>query len=145
MKKRYKTMEKDLLNIIRNMQKDGFTPKHIVGIARGGLIPATMLSHWYQIPLTVVSASYYDFGNKNDLGDFNNLLFDHPNDNILIVDDICDTGITLKEFGNLEKRVKIAALVHNEACDYTPDYVGTSINKAEDPSWIIFPWENWWE
>jgi hypothetical protein len=24
------------------------------------------------------------------------------------------------------------------------DYVGKEINKAEDPLWVDFPWEDWW-
>jgi hypothetical protein len=30
------------------------------------------------------------------------------------------------------------------ACDVKMDYAGMEINKAEDPVWVDFPWEDWW-
>ena len=82
------------------------------------------------------------------------------NKNILIIDDINDTGFT---FTNLRKHieeyarskdissnliylnVKTAALVNNAASSYEVDYSSMQINKAEDDAWIVFPFENWWE
>ena len=81
--------------------------------------------------------------------------------NILIVDDINDTGATLnwiredwrsgclpddpaweEIWGN---NVRTAVMINNEASEFTDvDYVGLSINKLEDPIWCVFPWEEWW-
>jgi len=82
--------------------------------------------------------------------------------NILIVDDINDTGATFNWimedwpsgcFPNDDhwnyvwnKNVKFAVLVDNLAskCNVKMDYVGMEINKAEDDVWVDFPWEDWW-
>jgi hypoxanthine-guanine phosphoribosyltransferase len=82
--------------------------------------------------------------------------------NILIVDDINDTGATfnwiMKDWAsgcrpNDEKwksvwnnNVRFAVLVDNLAskCDVKMDYVGMEINKAERDVWIEFPYEEWW-
>jgi uncharacterized protein len=83
--------------------------------------------------------------------------------NILIVDDINDSGATLnwirkdwksscfpkdprwKEiWGNT---VRVAVLVDNESSQSKLDinYSAVNINKAEEDSWIVFPWEDWWK
>jgi hypothetical protein len=37
-------------------------------------------------------------------------------------------------------------LVNNEASEFKRiDYSAVDINKAEEDSWIVFPWENWWK
>jgi hypothetical protein len=42
--------------------------------------------------------------------------------------------------------VKFATLINNEASDFKDiDYTSLSINKAEEDSWIEFPWEKWWK
>jgi hypoxanthine phosphoribosyltransferase len=82
--------------------------------------------------------------------------------NILIVDDINDTGATLnwikKDWPSgclpdcsswdtvWNNNVRFAVLVDNQNSEFDNiDYSGTEINKAEDDVWVVFPWENWWE
>ena len=66
---------------------------------------------------------------------------------ILIIDDINDTGATLRyiedNFGKGDGRIKFAVLVNNTPSKVTVDYHGYEINKDEVPSWIVFPWEEW--
>ena len=44
-------MRKDLHKIVRAMAQAGFKPDFIFGIARGGLVPATYLSHYFDVPV----------------------------------------------------------------------------------------------
>jgi hypoxanthine phosphoribosyltransferase len=74
---------------------------------------------------------------------------------ILIVDDINDTGATLAWIrddwsrsvfqGDIQfwwhSRIKVAVLVNNLSSEENVDWCADEINKAEDPSWICFPWE----
>ena len=55
--------------IVREMAQDNWRPDYIVGITRGGLIPATMLSHYMNVPMQTLNASFRD----NDLGPESNL------------------------------------------------------------------------
>jgi hypothetical protein len=82
--------------------------------------------------------------------------------NILIVDDINDTGATLNWIqqdwrdgclpshprwdGVWSRNVRVAVLYDNEssANRMNINYSAVNINKAEDDSWIVFPWEDWW-
>ena len=98
-KKRYidcKESEGLVANIIRHLQKDNRKITAVIGIVRGGLTPAVMLSHYYDCPLHVLDYSLRD---RNDAQEFT------PNDgqvlskamlnterggHVLIVDDIND-------------------------------------------------------
>jgi xanthine phosphoribosyltransferase len=169
-----------LHKIIRDLSHDNWKPDYIVGLTRGGLIPATMLSHYLEVPLQTLNVSLRD----SELGPESNLWMAEeafgyvPADeqetlksrwdisrrkNILIVDDINDSGATLQwikddwQSGCLpnettawnsvwNKSVRFAVLVNNEASNFKDvDYVGKEINKLETPAWVVFPWENWWE
>jgi hypoxanthine phosphoribosyltransferase len=164
-------------DIIRNMVQDNFVPDYIVGITRGGVIPAVKLSHYFGINMETLKVSLRD-GDECESNcwmaedAFGYVRYDEREliksrwdirrrKNILIVDDINDTGATMEwikkdwmesclpnetEAWNAvwNNNVKFATLVDNEASNFVVDYSSISINKAENPVWIEFPWENWW-
>ncbi len=86
---------------------------------------------------------------------------------VLIVDDINDSGATINWIKKDWERTiqeklrddidyvwdtvwndstKFAVLFNNIASESEIDvnYAAEEINKIEDPSWIVFPWEEWW-
>ena len=68
-----------------------FKPTHIVGITRGGLIPAVMLSHSFDLPMETLGVSFRD--NRAT----HHTKFKPIDDaRYLIVDDINDSGTTFK-------------------------------------------------
>jgi hypoxanthine phosphoribosyltransferase len=88
---------------------------------------------------------------------------DIPTPNILIVDDINDSGATINwimedwrtscmpkdarwDSKVWNQNVRFAVLFDNldSQCNVTMDYCGEEINKAEQDVWIDFPWESWW-
>lgn len=166
--------------IIRAMAQESFTPDYIVGITRGGLVPATMISHYLDVPMHTLNVSLRDgqlgpesnlwmaedaFGYvpKEERNSTDDASDRHRRSNILIVDDINDSGRTLNwikddwmsgcmpndtEVWNSvwHHNVRFAVMVHNQPSEFKdPDYVGMEINKQETPCWVVFPWENWWE
>ena len=48
------------LNIVQGMIQDKWFPDYIVGITRGGLLPAKMLSHYMDIPMTTLDIRLRD-------------------------------------------------------------------------------------
>jgi len=160
-----------LHNIIRGMVADNWRPDYIVGLTRGGLAPATMLSHYMNVPMHTLNVRLRD---GTDEGSESNLWMAEDafgymdgeshisqRHNILIVDDINDQGSTINwiikdwQSGCLPQspewqdiwgaNVRFAVLVNNEASAYKEvNYSGHSINKAEEDVWCVFPWENWW-
>jgi hypoxanthine phosphoribosyltransferase len=91
----------------------------IIGLPRGGLIPAVMLSHKLNIPFSTedegVGEGY-----------------------TLIVDDICDSGITLEEFKDYEN-VLTATLHYKSSACTEPSFWW---RLAPENEWIVYPWEN---
>jgi len=154
-------------DIIRCMNADHWRPDYVVGLTRGGLVPATMLSHYLEVPMETLKVSLRDDNN----GPESNLwmaedAFGEGQEvakNILIVDDINDSGATLNWikqdwqsscFPNdphwafvWSNNVRVAVLVDNEASksEISVSYSAVDLNKAEEDSWIVFPWEDWWK
>jgi hypothetical protein len=50
------------------------------------------------------------------------------------------------DYPDEKTNVRFAVLMDNLAseCNVSMSYIGTEIDKSEDPSWIVFPWEEWW-
>jgi hypoxanthine phosphoribosyltransferase len=147
--------------ICRSITNSNWRPDYIVGITRGGLLPALMISQYFNIKMNSLDISLRDGGDcVSNLG----MAEDAFNGkNILIVDDINDTGATLNWlmkdwpsgcFPDDEKwssiwnyNVRFAVVVDNVAskCNVQMDYFSFEVNKAEDDVWIEFPYEEWWK
>lgn len=162
-------------NIIRQMDADNWRPDYIVGLTRGGLIPAAMMSHYLNVRMETLKVSLRD-----DCGCGPETNCWMPEDaigyagydatepverkNILIIDDINDSGHTLNwirqdwesSTAGISDRetwdhiwgnnVRVAVCINNDASEFKDvDYTALTINKLENPVWIVFPWENWWE
>ena len=119
-------------------------PDVIVGIARGGLVAATYLSHALDVPMVPASWSTRD-GRTNK-----NIPYDHIKSfgsRILVVDDIIDSGLTLQQilddFAKNAPTLKVscATLWQNTDAPIVAEYYMNEISRANDDSWIVFDWE----
>tara|TARA_A100001011_G_scaffold122550_1_gene129359 strand:- start:2277 stop:2714 length:438 start_codon:yes stop_codon:yes gene_type:complete len=113
-------------------------PTHIVGITRGGLIPAVMLSHRLDLPMEVLGVSFRD--NKAT----HHTKFKPISDaRYLVVDDINDSGMTFdvvsQVFKNRHLHFVTAALINKKKSGFSVDFYG---EMFYDDDWINFPWEN---
>lgn len=142
----YSKFEKLLRQLYYEIDKCG-VPSLIVGIANGGLNVSKPLANWFQCEHIGVSIHFYDgekVGGKPYFYDIPPI----PTDirQILVVDDILDTGATLNFF--MEKTGLIhgsnfeIATLHwnkNNNSGLIPDYWAGE--KKED-TWIVYPWES---
>lgn len=159
----WSNVEGACIELARQIQKDQFYPDYIVGLTRGGLIPATMLSHYLECPMHSLNVSLRDseFGPESNLWMAEDAFGHHSAPKkILIVDDINDSGATInwiKEdwqsgcFPDGERwkttwhnTVKFAVLTDNISSAAEVDYCANEVNKAEEDVWIVYPWENFW-
>ena len=95
---------------------------YISGIPRGGLIPGAYLSHY-------LGLKYIPYGDAKQL----------PigiRNQVLVVDDICDSGITLLEASELG--FQTAALAYRYSSPFMPEWYA---EKIEHDGWLVFPWE----
>ena len=108
-----------LITISKELPKD---IEYVTGIARGGLIPAVMLSHMKGIEFLELDMVY--------------LLKPAERNTILLIDDIADSGVTLGR--EIYSGFITATLCMRYTSTHKPNFYGEFI---EDDNWIIFPWE----
>jgi hypoxanthine phosphoribosyltransferase len=131
-------VKKHVSSIINQMVRANFKPDIVIGLSRGGIVPALLVSHYFNCECYI--------RNKEDT------LFDveFPQRNILVIDDINDSGNTLTAvnhelYQDLELRdIKYATLINNESSSFTVDFSGIDFNRLDQDDWFEFPWENWW-
>jgi hypoxanthine phosphoribosyltransferase len=133
-----------LLEQSEKINKTGYYPDVIVGIARGGVVPANIIADLLSVRQVVsIRLEFYADIAKPDMQPvITQFLNDEVNGKkVLVIDDISDSGQSLKtakqyliEKGAVE--IKIATLYAKVATQTIPDYV----EKITD-RWVVFPWE----
>lgn len=130
----YQQFEDDTNRIVNSISGDSFKPDVIVGLSRGGLMPAVVLSHRLNVPMVPVTWQTRD-GKTKDKEVLNNVKSKY--NNILVVDDICDSGLTLREISSILK-AKYVVLIDKAPEKFLVDYAGRICDSDE---WIEFFWE----
>lgn len=126
----------DVEKIANAIKETGREFSNIYGIPRGGLPLAVCLSHRLNIPLREhVPLADLDFIlSELDQSKKESVIEDYVKQ-FLIVDDIADTGATLKKYQ--DNGFFIATLFKHDQSVVEPD---VWMRKKED-RWIVFPWE----
>lgn len=109
----------DILKLAQLIPKNKYSL--MVGIPRGGYIVAIYLSHYFNL-------SWIDFASFNQFKKYSNI------SNILIIDDISDTGVTLKKF----KEFDCATLYYKPRSIIKPTYF---VEEFKDSDWLVYPFE----
>ena len=142
-------VEKMCSQLLVQLYNSEWRPDYIVGITRGGNVPATILSNMTGIRCEAVKVALRD-GESGKTGDSISWMADDAKmgKNILVVDDINDTGATFKwlsqDWGlNGGDNVRFATLTENLSSEFDGvDYYCDEVNKAEEDVWLVYPWEN---
>ena len=116
----------------------------VIGIARGGLIPATLLSQHKpnSVVFSIGIKSYIKTSRDKEsiYQPLDQALLQNYS-TLYLIDDICDTGLTYKfllekHFNNL--KIYTISLYCRDNSLYKPDFFGT---KLLTDAWVVFPWE----
>ncbi|MFM5981737.1 MAG: phosphoribosyltransferase [Sphaerospermopsis kisseleviana] len=131
--------------------QSGWQFNQIVCLARGGLRVGDILSRIYDLPLAILSTSSYNGAGKQERGGLIvsphlTMTTERLGSRILLVDDLVDSGITLKEtISWLKEYSQVAieeirtAVIWYKACSViVPDYYA---DYLPDNPWIHQPFE----
>ena len=132
-----------LLDQAEKIRKSNFKPAVIIAVSRGGWLPARVLSDLLETPINKVSVEFYlGIGETRKAPVLTkNLSVSVAGKKILVVDDVADSGKSLKlvkthiyQLGAMETRA--ATLYYKPWSVVKPDYY-----VRETKRWVVFPWE----
>ena len=146
------TVEKLALQIHQN-----YTPSVLVGIMRGAAPIIDILSRIFKVPTAYVVIQSYSGETVEDqqgelifARDMSAIAKNEDFKNILLVDDLSDTGLTLnksidwlKQYQPIKshiKEIKTACLWKKKSSKFKPDY---SVDYLKDSPWIHMPFEKY--
>jgi xanthine phosphoribosyltransferase len=121
----------------------GRTWEAMVCITRGGLVPAAIIARELGIRVieTVCIASYHDYQEQGDLKvlkDVSPELMEAEGEQVLIVDDLTDTG---KTAGIVRAMMPKAHFATVYAKPKGRPLVDTFVTEVSQDTWIYFPWD----
>lgn len=131
-----------IINRIGNKKYD-----YVIGIANGGLIPATLIAKRLKLKTMSVGLEAYenkDFKNVTLWSEINKRIYILQQHGLcLLVDDISDSGKSFNYIKNdYLKNVEIvcdtASLVVKPKTTFIPDYFAMNVHTD---TWVKFPWE----
>lgn len=155
-------VEKGIQNIAMQMYENEWRPDYIIGITRGGLVPAVMLSHMTNIPMHTLCVQLGAEGLEENT-ESNCWMaedaygYNGKQKNILIIDDINRGGDALAWIMNDWKsgclpndtltweevwhnNVKFASILMDPNSIVETDYYYEELD-TETKNWVTFPWE----
>jgi uncharacterized protein len=133
--------------VARKITETGFRPTVVIGLTRGGWVPARLICDHLKVKkLYAVKTEHWGVTANQDGKALltQELSISIAKDNVLVVDDITDTGeslmLALGHLGELgPKELKSSTLLHIAHSKIQPDYFCVHVAK-EEWTWFIFPW-----
>jgi hypoxanthine phosphoribosyltransferase len=126
---------------------DGWAPHLLVGVGRGGLVPAVFLSHATAMPMVSIDFS-------TSIPEFNAALIQalaartRTGERLVFIEDINDSGRTIVAIreqmsaaGAVEGNTRFAVLLDNLVSAAKVDHRFRTIDRTTQKDWFVFPWE----
>lgn len=142
----WETVQSDIEKCLDQIKDKSFD--FILGLMRGGSIPATILSNKLNVPLRMFGIkSYIDTKQNDEITIYqtcrDSIINAKSNrKNLLIVDDLSDSGNTLKfavdNYKYYFDNVYTLTPYVKEGTAFEPDFYS---RRYEKDSWLVFPWE----
>jgi uncharacterized protein len=143
----YETFFADVWTVAEKVQGDAWTPDFVIGIGRGGLVPAVYISHQLNLPMLSIDHSSKVPGFADELlGKVAEK--SAAGTRLLFVDDINDSGGTIDYIRQLladngcdDHNLRFAVVINNKNSKVSVEYWAQTIDRHEDKRWFVFPWE----
>jgi xanthine phosphoribosyltransferase len=143
----YESFLADVEAVAVQIEADSWKPDFLVGIGRGGLVPAAFLSHRLDIAMLSVDISSGEAGFADELLVKLAAKIDAGR-RLLIIDDINDSGGTIlalrsaiEEKAGNGQQLRVAVLIDNVRSRAVAEYCARRIDRDDDKRWFVFPWE----
>lgn len=141
---RWRDVEEACLHIAESISSSGVDVDIVVGILRGGWVPARLLSDYLGVhAMGAIEVKFYQgIGRHGSMPVITQpLIVPVKNMNVLVVDDVADTGKTLSVVTSFidhygPRKIYTATLYVKPWSIVRPDYY-----YRETDAWIVFPWD----
>jgi uncharacterized protein len=131
----------------RKLREGDWMPEVVIGVGRGGLVPAVYISHQLELPMLSIDHSSKMPGFADELL-AKVAAMSAEGRRLLFVDDINDSGGTIQyirdrldEGGCAQDNMRFAVVINNHSSKVEVDLWADMIDRAEDKRWFVFPWE----
>ena len=148
---------KKIEQLALQIHQSGWEWNYIVCLAKGGLRVGDILCRIFDKPLAILStSSYSSFSVANNpptrskiiFSEHLSMIYSNLRGNILLVDDLVDSGISLQEsikwlqtrYGTEIQEIKTAVIWHKSCSAISPDYY---VDYLPDDPWIHQPFERY--
>ncbi|MBB4859391.1 xanthine phosphoribosyltransferase [Novosphingobium chloroacetimidivorans] len=132
----------------RKIRESAWAPEFVIGVGRGGLVPAVYVSHQLDLPMLSIDHSSRVPGFADELL-AKIATMSAQGARLLFVDDINDSGSTITYIRDLlvgngcaAENLRFAVLISNSGSRARVDYWTDAIDRNEDKRWFVFPWES---
>ena len=129
-------------SLSRKIKRSGHRFDLVIGIARGGVPLAMVISDMLGVKIDIINVkSYTGIGKRGRPRILSTLVNGIKGNRILLVDDLVDQGKTMKMLTRYVSDMKpldlrTASLLKKPWSTFSPDYCLRTVD-----SWVIFPWE----
>lgn len=135
-------VERECKVLAEHIEQSGFEPERIVGIAFGGVVPASFLSVFLQKPLYVIRITHYNGRTRLSQPVIKTGLESFPDVATLVVDDLVDSGETMEAARDYLSShgvtdVRFATLHRKPSSTLIPDWYASDI-----VGWVRYSWED---
>lgn len=138
----WRDIELDCYQVAKRIKWD-YKPQVIIGLLRGGIIPARLLADFFDVQMDFFALDvkfYTGINKRRSKSIIRHFDADIKGKNILIVDDIWDSGKTMQAVLKYLKgeNIQTMTVFWKETAKERPDYYANTVKKEH---WIVFPWE----
>lgn len=141
------------VNDFRNDHDDEYIQNtEIVAVAKGGLIPAQLIAYRLGIrkihTIGIQTCKVDKIGERYDAPIYYQDVTSKLNGNILVIDDICDSGDTIQHIAKRLKELKVIDKIDKNYTSFTlyakynseygVTYYGETVPNYY---WVVFPWD----
>jgi uncharacterized protein len=132
-------------DLAKAIKSSGYRPDLVVAVGRGGFVPARIVCDlMLHNQLTSIKIEHWGIAaHKQDMAKVKfPLAINVGSMNVLIIDDVTDTGETLRVAASHVKEkgaadIRTGVLQHKVTSSFKPDYTADLIKEWK---WMIYPW-----